>query len=736
MKSNRTSRANFQTQLFEMKWTLPRPRALHLIAGSLLLCASFLFAQSRPQVGLALSGGGAKGFAHIGVLKVLEELDLPIDCIAGTSMGAIIGALYALGYDAEALEEIATQTDWQALFSDDVPRRSLAMQEKMWDERYMLSFPLQNTRIKLPAGLSAGQSISTMITRLTWPGHHIQDFRALPIPFACVATDLANGQAVTMTRGFLPEALRASMAIPTVFTPVKWQGRLLVDGGLVRNFPAEDVRSLGAEIVIGIDVSSKLESPDSLDSFLKIMRQTIGFLEAASQKQQQQLCDILVQPALGEISTFSFDRVQEAIAAGESAARALWPQLHALADSLHRLAPHVPRTKVARFDSVYVREVKIEGLREVSQRLILAELRLPSPRWVSVQELERVMARLYATQFFERVTYRLDPSDRGTALIVQVLEKNTNSFHSSLRYDRDTKASLLLGVRLRNLAEHGSNLVLEARLGQDIQIDAQYYIHVGFLPGTGLRLRAHHQRNTIFYYEAGRRVSSWRYNTTSGEAFLGTFFSNVVNTGFGVKKEFARFSPDIAPQNFPTITQDYLALFGVLDIDNRDREIFPTRGLALQIKSETANARLASTTTFTRHRAHWHGFIPLHERWTGMSALQLGAARSEDLPQHLQFFLGGEDSFRGLRLQELVGKRVWSSMIGVQYEAWPRRFLLARFNLGNAANRTKDLMRWKDFANGLALTFGAMSPLGPVEFTLAHGNRHELLTYFNLGYKF
>lgn len=710
-------------------------RLLCLALAFSLMTAS-AFAQPHPKLGLALSGGGAKGFAHVGVLKVLEEVEMPIDAITGTSMGAIIGALYAIGYDAKALEEIALTTDWQAMFSDDVPRRSLAMQEKMWDERYTVSFPIQSKRIKLPTGLSAGQRISAMITRLTWPSHHIQDFTALPIPFACVATDLANGEAITLARGFLPEALRASMAIPTVFTPVKFQERLLVDGGLVRNFPVEDARSLGANIVLGVDVSSKLEAPDSLESFLDVMRQTIGFLEVASQKRQQELCDILIEPSLGEVTTFSFDRVAEAMAAGETAARARLPELRALADSLNRLAPRAGRSKVAQIDSIYLQAVKIEGLREVSQRLLFAELRLPAPTWVSATELEQAMARLYSTRFFERVNYRLDPSAQGTTLIVQVLEKNTEFFRSSLRYDRDAKASLLLGATFRNLAEHGSNLVLEMRLGQEIQFDAQYYIHTGFLPGLGLRGRLNHQRNTLFYYERGRRTASWRYNTSSGEIFLGTLFSNVLTLGLGAKKEYARFSPDIAPQDFPTITQNYLAYFFALNADNLNRNLFPTSGSTLLIKSEASEKGLLSATTFTRHVLQWQTHAPLHARWTGLLALQAGAANGDNLPQHLQLFLGGADSFWGLRLQELSGKRLWAAMLGVQYEAWPRRFLLARFNLGNVTGRTRDLMQAEHVATGTAFTFGAITPLGPIEFTLAQGNRHKALTYFNLGYKF
>ena len=207
--------------------------------------------RQRPRVGLALSGGGAKGFAHIGVLKVLESAGVPIDCISGTSMGSIVGALYAIGYSVDEIEAIALESDWEDIFSDAITRRDRPIEQKLVEDRYLLSLPLVGTKIGLPRGLIAGQKVSALLDRLTLPVHGQTSFRELPIPFSCVATDIVTGEAVVLDSGFLPEAIRASMAIPSAFTPVEIDGRLLVDGMLVRNFPVQDVIDLGADLVVG-----------------------------------------------------------------------------------------------------------------------------------------------------------------------------------------------------------------------------------------------------------------------------------------------------------------------------------------------------------------------------------------------------------------------------------------------------------------------------------------------------
>ncbi|MGH7493937.1 MAG: patatin-like phospholipase family protein [bacterium] len=707
------------------------------VIGLLLMIASALALaqdQHRPKVGLALSGGGAKGLAHIGVLKVLEEVGMPIDCISGTSMGSIVGGLYAIGYKAETLEELVMKLNWDELLTDNTGRRFLSMQEKQWDERYIVSFPLRKTRIELPSGLIAGQNISKLLARLTWPVHHLSDFRQLPTPFVCVATNLETGETVPLDHGFLPEALRASMAIPTVFTPIRLEDKVLVDGGLVRNFPVEDVKRLGAEIVIGVDVGSKLQPADSLRTLLDVISQSIGFLQAASNKTQQALCDIMISPDIKGLGTLDFDKAELAIRRGEEAARAHLPRLRTLADSLHRVGTVQARATIVQLDSVYVNSVAIEGLRDVSQRLVWAELNLIYPGWVKAAALEKAIDRIYSTDFFERVTYRLAPSPYGMALTVRLIEKSMNFFRAGLRYDRTTKAALLLGVALRNIAEHGSGFVFEARLGDEIQFEAQYHIHAGWLPFTGVRGRANHLRNTIYLYDQTRRYASVRYNATMFEGFIGTIFSTKVNLGVGAKQEFSHYAPDIASGELAVTDLSYLTLFGQLQVDVLDRLVFPASGVRLGLKSETTAPGAAMK--FTRHTFSSVSYVPLRDRITWLADLQFGWIIGEELPLQYFLFFGGADSFVGYESQELAGRYVQVLGTGLRYEVTPHRYLTLRGQIGNVTAHHHKLFQASEFKAGLGASFGMSTPIGPLEVTAMHSARHNLIFQFSLGYSF
>ena len=690
----------------------------------------------RPRIGLALSGGGAKGFAHIGVLKVLEEIGLPIDYITGTSMGSVIGGLYAIGYTTDSLTALARRKDWPQFFNDAATRRDLPMEEKLWDARYFATFPIRRGNVQLPGGLVAGQKISALLSRLTWSVHHLTDFRDLPIPFACVATDLETGEAVLLDHGFLPEAIRASIAIPTVFTPVKLANRLLVDGGLIRNLPAEDVRRLGADIVIGVDVGAPLSTGENLNSFFNIIDQISSYRAAEINAAQRRHCDILIVPELSGLTAVSFDRGDTLIKRGEMAARRLLPQLRALADSLKKMSPSRRNYKIPRIDSLRIQDLAITGLRDVSRRLVLSELDLVLPIWVTAEEIEKAIARIYSSQFFERVTYRLEPQAGGTKLTIDVVERNADAFRFSLRYDSSSKAALLLNTTFRNRAEHGSILLFDLRLGDQLQIDGQYFLHLGLSPRLGLRARGNYSRNTLEIYQQRRRIASLRLRSIFLETFLGSIFSNNMVAGLGVKRELDYFSPEVAPPAFQTVKESFTSLLGLLWIDTLDRAVFPSRGHFLFIKSEAGYKKLGGDISFVQHYADWRGFFPLQTRLSILTRLQLGSAHKSGLPLNYQFFLGGVDSFVGIRPQELTGKSLQALQLGLQYEIMPHRFMLWRWNIGNTFEQWQIRYNRRRFITGAGLTLGTPTIIGPVELTIMSGSRHSLLANFNIGYKF
>ena len=234
-------------------------------------------ADTDIKVGLVLSGGGAKGLAHASVLKVLEEAGVRVDFIGGTSMGAMIGALYASGYNATEIDSLVRVIDFERILLDDVPRKSKPFYEKESGENYALTLPIKGKRVGIPMAISEGQNVLNLFTRLTQHVSHINDFGKLPIPFVCIATNLETGQQETLRSGFLPQAVKASGSFPTLLAPVENDGKILTDGGVVNNFPVEEVRAMGADVIIGVDIQSGLSEGDELDSFVKIVNQIVGF---------------------------------------------------------------------------------------------------------------------------------------------------------------------------------------------------------------------------------------------------------------------------------------------------------------------------------------------------------------------------------------------------------------------------------------------------------------------------
>ncbi|MFO7657642.1 MAG: patatin-like phospholipase family protein, partial [Bacteroidales bacterium] len=293
----------------------------------------------RPKIGLVLSGGAAKGIAHIGVLKVLEQAGIQVDFIGGTSMGSIVGGLYALGYNAGELENIALYQNWNYLLSEDVLLNSISIEEKKETKKYFLSLPADGFRIKLPGGLISGQNVSLLLSGLIWPYHNVSDFSKLPVPFLCIATDIVKGRQVVLNSGYLPDALRASMAIPTIFTPVEIDGNLLVDGGMVNNFPVKEVKEMGADIIIGVDCGFKAFKKEEINSLYSVIEQSLYILSTQKNENEnkKELCNILIEPEFKESNAMNFSNAKELIRIGEEAALKQFDEIKKLADSLNRV---------------------------------------------------------------------------------------------------------------------------------------------------------------------------------------------------------------------------------------------------------------------------------------------------------------------------------------------------------------------------------------------------------------
>ncbi len=708
-----------------------------LIGVAVLLTPRPASSQQTPntepgRVGLALSGGAAKGFAHIGVVRVLEEAGVTVDAIAGTSMGAVVGGLYAIGYSPDMLEEVATGQDWEALFTDGLDRGDLPIELKLLDEPDLVSLPVRSGRVELPIGLVAGQRISQLFARLTWSAYAARDFRRLPIPFVALASDLETGEAVGLDRGVIAEAMRASISLPSIFAPVRLEGRTLVDGGVARNLPAEDVVELGAEIVICSDVSEPLEPADSLNSLLDVLDQTLSFGITRSTEEQRQFCDVVIEPEIAGLSALSFEQAAEWIRRGAEAARARLPEILSRVDA--GTAPPDRRVALAPADSVWVAAVKIEGLERVTVGLARGLVDLQVPAWLTSRDLDRAVSRAYATGLFARVGYRLDTadSDSMTTLSMVVVEGARDHVGFNFRYESRYKASVLMSATLYHLLSYGSLTSLYIRLGEQLRVGARHSLRTG--PGRVVSLGGglEFTRSPLELFEDGRRVAEVRADVSSLTGFAGLALGSAAVVGLQLKGEYAHLESAIAPEAFDDDDLFY-TLGAKLQADTYDRPLFPTRGLQLLLKSEWADRAIGSNRTFWHHTLDARGYLPLVQNISLLGRVTVGAARGPDLPGHYLFFIGGASPhftfpdrqfpFLGLDTQERRGRSVEIFGAGVQVEFRPRLFAIVQVNAGNVFDEFSfDPDR---YTVGYGIRLGARTVLGQLTLTLAESDLSE-----------
>ena len=376
--------------------------------------------QERLKIGLALSGGGARGGAHVGVLRALEEMNIPVDYIAGTSMGAIIGGLFASGYTADEIERLLIETDWTKALTDKPARRDRTMRKKDLERQFLIPYRVGFNKgsLQLPLGAIEGQHLDQIFHKMLLPVVGITDFDDLPIPYRAVATDLVTGEAVVLANGSLANSLRASMSVPGVFAPVKIDGRLLVDGGMANNLPVSVVREMGADVVIAVDISTPLLTEEQLTSILSVTEQLTSFLTRRTTEAQIALLgpgDILLVPELGDFSSADFEGADEIVHLGYDAAQAANASLAVLS-----LNPPVSidRSGKVTEEEYIVHFVEIDNGSVLNDELIRSRIEVDLGEPIDLKALDESVDRIYSLDVFESVTYDLVENEEGERGIV------------------------------------------------------------------------------------------------------------------------------------------------------------------------------------------------------------------------------------------------------------------------------------------------------------------------------
>ncbi len=496
--------------------------------------------------------------AHIGILKELENLGIRPDYITGTSMGSVIGGLYASGYSADEIEEIALAMDWDDILSNKTALNQINYEEKAFYDRYIIELGIQNGKPELPRGLIVGQRLSETLSTLTRHVHDIKDFSKLPIPYACVATDIATGEAIVLNKGSLPLAIRASMAIPSIFTPVEIDDRLLVDGGLVRNFPVPECREMGADIIIGVFVSGGLLEKEKLKSAVDVLSQSAFVLSAFDSEEQKTKCDLLIEPDIADYSTMGFEDTPAIIRRGEEAAARARPALKALADSIN--LPPMGTITVKNMpdrDMVVIRNVLVVNNEHIPDSYVAGRMRIEPNQEISIEEIEKRVDIIFGTGYFEKLLYQLDLNNDGTYdLILNVEEAYQAQVKFALHYDTENKAGVTLNYTHRNLLP-ASRLLLEGDIAENPRAQFSFLKYVGKRQSLAVKLGLNYRKSDIPNLESEDAQITGVFRNTYFNPYLSVFQTSRRNYSVGMIGQFESsvFKPKIGGEDIRTLNE-------------------------------------------------------------------------------------------------------------------------------------------------------------------------------------
>lgn len=724
-----------------------------------LLTASVTIAEratpQRKKVGLVLSGGGAKGMAHIGALKVIEEAGIPIDYIVGTSMGSIIGGLYAIGYTPEQMDSMVRKQDWQFLLSDRTPRSNKNMAERETDEQFIISVPFSKTAIReVTGGLIKGQNISNLFSQLTLGYHDSIDFNRLPIPFACVAEDIVKGEEKVFHHGILATAMRASMAIPGVFTPVRLDGMVLVDGGVVNNYPVNVARQMGADYIIGIDVQSELKPASELSNAGSILGQLIDLMGQDLYLKNKAETNTYIKVNVKGYSAASFTQpaIDSLIVRGEEAARQNYERLLKLKRSMGLDDDYrpMPRDKYEPTDWIMVNKIHFDGLDEKDTKWIMKRCDLEENGLNNIRRIEETTSIIRANTSYSNVSYKLTHADDGRFdLTYTVSKKMENRINVGIRFDSEEIASLLINAKTMLNTRLPSYLAATVRLGKRYAVKLNYGIEPSPLSSLGLSYQF--QYNDIDYYQEGKRSFNSTFRYHAGEISYYNVWLRNVRFGLGVRYELYNYDKLLYQEGSGQLdVQDdhFFNYFANLHYDTYDKAYFPTKGVKMH------GSYTFYTDNFTEYDNHApfsaiqgsvEGVIPITNRFSLLPGVYGRFLIGKDVPLAKRNIMGGEIMeqylpdqlpFVGTPHVELMDNSLLIGGLKFRQRMGAVHYLSLSGNYALSSHKIKGLLTEKTMF-GCSIGYGMDSMFGPLEASLNYANHaNKVNIYINLGYKF
>ncbi|MBR5736374.1 MAG: patatin-like phospholipase family protein [Bacteroidales bacterium] len=744
---------------------------------------------TRPKVGLVLSGGGAKGSAHIGVLKVLEDLGIHVDYVTGTSMGSIMGGMYALGYKANELDTIIRGMDWSIYMSNTVKRSELSTQRKRSDMRYLLDVPfvtglglldnldrrrdgnapgVPDFTTSLPAGVINGQNVLNLLTGLSVGYQDYIDFNDLPIPFACVAVDLITNEEVVFHSGHLPTAIRASMAIPGVFSPVQLDNMTLIDGGFRNNFPTDVCKEMGADIIIGVDVSDKGEhDAENTRSLPQIMQQFLNISTNEAHIEHSEMCDVLIIPDISGYGSLSFDSasIDTLIERGHKAALAHVPELLKIKEALDKYDADTSRDTIPRAVNMYrqsfdISSIIINGVSERDTKWLLLKTKLRGKDSVTGNDIEKALSVFSGTGVYNNISYRFEPDGEKYILFFDLNKRPPHELGFGLRYDSDEAANILAEIGINAHRINAFRLNLNSRLGFYPKFEAQLLYVPYYFPSVGISYSYKTLGLDYTVPNANHFPSFVGYKRLQSEFFIKETYSKYFTAHLGLRYSRYRMYQSTY-ENMAAIVEEpqnhVIETIGNLDYDVLDNAYYPTRGIKTNFTLKYMLAQdfyeADQENPLNPLIFYWDflGAIPLGERFAFETSFYIRGILNDD---NQLFYtpvgnaLGGDFPGRYYEAQApfvgLIDAHLGYSYLGVgridaRVKLSPKLYAYAMYNYGISTSDLKNiqspLVTYDLHGAGLKLSYDSIiGPLSIQGHWSSQWNRFGV--YVNAGYIF
>lgn len=707
---------------------------------------------TRPKIGLVLSGGGAKGVAHIGVLKVLEEAEIPIDYISGTSMGAIIGGLYSIGYTAAELDSMVREQDWMFLLTDQIQRPYRSFDSKFNKEHYLVNIPLgRDRKLSTPSGVVKGQSILNKFTSLTTGFHQSSSFDSLPIPFACVAGDLVAGKEVVIRTGDLPLAMRTSMSVPGVFEPVYRDGMALIDGGVFNNFPVDVCKEMGADITIGVDLSTEaFRNPDYKD-LMEIANRITFLLGEEKYRKNKQEVTLYMNPGLKGYTSADFkpEAIDTMIAMGERIARLHWDQIMKLKQSIGKYTyTKNDRRNIQKKDNI-IDEIRFDGLETINEKSLYRLMKIKPKKNILFSEAEELSFILQGLGLFDSVSYSILENEEGKQILVfTVHEKNKGNIGIGIHMNTEDIASVLLNAEGTVGERKKHNISATAKINKNAWLNLDYNLRIKDMNRLGLAYNISYTDFKVRNHSEDMGYLSYLNNHF--EMYIRNDSYRDLRYKFGVQYDWFNnisswYTTDYT--NHEMRNDHFLSCRMDLEYDKMDNREIPTSGVNVRFTPEVyVNGVFGNDCyMFTPFTFRVKAAYSANSRICILPEVFGRFVMGDKMSLLFNNFVGGEcydryifgqQAFYGVHNTEILEKMALGYRVDIRFRLFDRHYISCIGNYMLHGNKMKNLFKGKDFW-GAGLKYSYNSLLGPISATIDYSSRtKEVGFYASAGFYF